>query len=285
MPTPGNYHTHNRWCDGKGEIADVIAAAIAARLSQIGITSHAPVPFPTAYSMPLANLPAYRAEVLRQRDIHRDRIDVLLGLELDAMPDLLAFNQANILTHHFDYIVGSVHFIRRADGRLWPLDASDDLSAQVLARRIRRRHPPPQRSLLPRSRQPRHLPRRHHGRPIPIAACASGTAQRRALPSTKPSPGTAPADDTLHALAKTDRIIELSTGGWRRGLEEPWPSLWVIRRCRELGIRMTLNSDSHHPDQIAYDYDRALDVLRATGHRSIARFNPSTQQGEPTPLE
>lgn len=283
MPSPGNYHTHNRWCDGKGEIADVIAAAIAARLSQIGITSHAPVPFPTAYSMPLANLPAYRAEVLRQRDIHRDRIDVLLGLELDAMPDLLAFNQANILTHQFDYIVGSVHFIRRADGRLWPLDASDDLFAQLLHEEfdgdIRPLSEAYYRAVANLATYPGVTMVGHLDRGVRL-----WNRSGRYLDETQPW-YRALVDDTLHALAKTDRIIELSTGGWRRGLEEPWPSLWVIRRCRELGIRMTLNSDSHHPDQIAYDYDRALDVLRATGHRSIARFNPSTKQWEPTPLE
>lgn len=283
MIAPGNYHTHNRWCDGKGEILDVIEAAIAAGLSQVGISSHAPVPFTTTYSMSLANLPAYRADVLRQREIYRDRIDVLLGLELDAMPDLREFNQANILTHAFDYIVGSVHFIRRADGRLWPLDASDDLFAQLLREEfhgdIRPLSEAYYRAVANLATYPGVTMVGHIDRGVRL-----WNKGNRYLDETQPW-YRALVDDTLQALAKTDRIIELSTGGWRRGLEEPWPSIWVIRRCRELGIRMTLNSDSHHPDQIAYDYARALDVLRETGHRSIARFNLSTQQWEPTPLE
>ena len=79
--------------------------------------------------------------------------------------------------------------------------------------------------------------------------------------------------------------MELSTGGWRRGHADPWPSVWIVRRCRELGIRMTVNSDSHHPSQVAYDYDRARAVLRETGHREIARFNTETRAWESVALD
>ena len=46
-------------------------------------------------------------------------------------------------------------------------------------------------------------------------------------------------------------------------------------RARDLGIRMTVNSDSHHPSQLTYDYGRALALLRETGYREIARFDPA----------
>jgi histidinol-phosphatase (PHP family) len=270
VPHLANYHTHNRWCDGQGEIADVIEAAIAAGLAQVGITSHAPIPAiatyavpPTTYAMPLANLLAYRQEVLRQRDRYRDRIDVLLGLELDALPDWRDHNQTAILAHGFDFTVGSVHYIRRPDGRLWPLDQSDAIFAQLLAEEYRG-------DIRPLSED--------YYRAVAALADYPGVEiighLDRAL-----------IDDTLQTLAKTDRIIELSTGGWRLGLADPWPSTWIVRRCRELGLRMTLNSDSHHPSQIAYDYARARALLHHTGHHEIARFNPTTHTWEPTPLD
>src|SRR3954464_1949233 len=117
----GNYHTHSRWCDGQGEIAEVIEAAIGAGLSQVGISSHAPVPFAASYALPLADLPGYRAEVLRLREVYRGRIDVLLSLEFDALPQLLPFNR-ELLSHGFDYGIGSVHFLDADDdGHPWPL--------------------------------------------------------------------------------------------------------------------------------------------------------------------
>jgi histidinol-phosphatase (PHP family) len=279
----GNYHTHSRWCDGQGEIADVIEAAIAADLAQVGITSHAPVPFTATYAMPLADLLAYREEVLRLRAVYRDRIDVLLGLEIDAMPDLREFNQLHILAHGFDYTVGSVHFIRRSDGQLWPLDATEDLFAQLLHEEF--------------DGDIRPLSEAYYAAVAALADYPSvaiiGHLDRgvrlwnkggRYLDESQPW-YRALVDNTLRALAKTDRIVELSTGGWRRGLEDPWPSAWIVRRCRELGLRMTLNSDSHHPSQIAYDYDRARQLLRDTGHREIARYNLATNTWEPAPLD
>lgn len=271
----GNYHTHSRWCDGEGEIAEVIEAAIAAGLAQVGITSHAPVPFAATYALPLANLRAYRAEVLRLREVYRDRIDVLLGLELDALPFLRDHNQAAILAHGFDFTVGSVHFVRTLpDGQPWPLDMTEELFARLLREEFGG-------DIRPLSEEYYAL----------VAALADypgvdiiGHIDRgvrlwnvggRYLDESQ-GWYRALVDDTLHTLAKAGRIVELSTGGWRRGLEDPWPSLWVVRRCRELGIRMTINSDSHRPDQIAYAYDRALDALRDAGFRSVARFDTAT---------
>ena len=272
----GNYHTHSRWCDGKGEIAEVIEAAIAADLVQVGITSHAPVPFPSIYALPLANLRAYREEVLRQREIYRDRIDVLLGLEIDALPDLLEFNQREVLALGYDFTVGSVHFVRKTpDGQPWPLDLTADLFDQLLREHfggdIRRLSEEYYRLVAGLADYPGVDIVGHMDRGVRL-----WNAGNRVFDESQPW-YRAQIDDTLRALAWTDRIVELSTGGWRRGLEDPWPSVWVVRRCRELGIRMTVNSDSHHPSQIAYDYDRALAVLRETGHREITRFDPATK--------
>ena len=130
-----NYHTHNRWCDGQAEVAAVVEAALAAGLTQIGISSHAPVPFRAGYALPLDRLDAYRAAVLAARDIYRDRITVVLGLEIDALPELRPFNAA-ILARGFDYAVGSVHFQRTDDaGEPWPLDRSAARFAALLRAR------------------------------------------------------------------------------------------------------------------------------------------------------
>jgi histidinol phosphatase-like PHP family hydrolase len=48
---------------------------------------------------------------------------------------------------------------------------------------------------------------------------------------------------------------------------------------------MTLNSDSHHPNQLTYDYDRALAELRAAGFRELAQFNLATKAWQRTPLD
>lgn len=277
MGVLGNYHTHSRWCDGEGEIAEVIDAAIAADLAQIGITSHAPVPFTATYALPMADLRAYREEVLRLREAYRGRIDVLLGLEIDALPELREFNQREVLDLGFDFTVGSIHFVRTLpDGQPWPLDASAELFERLLHERfagnIRQLSEEYYQLVATLADYPGVDIIGHMDRGVRLWN-GSGQFFDEAQPWYREQ-----IDATLRALGEAGKIVELSTGGWRRGLSDPWPSAWVVRRCRELGIRMTINSDSHHPSQIAYDYDRALALLQGAGYRAIARYDLATRE-------
>ena len=268
----GNYHTHSRWCDGQGEIEDVVRAALDAGLCQVGISSHAPVPFPATYALPSPDLAAYRAEVLRVRDAYRGRIDVLLGLELDALPALRAFNRDEVLSPGFDYGIGSIHFLRTDDaGQPWPLDASNERFAALLAHHF--------------GGDIRALVAEHYHLIADLAGYPGvdivGHLDRGVKLwnvgdryfSEDASWYRAAVEDALRALAATGTIVELSTGGWRRGLSAPFPSPWIVRRCRALGIRVTINSDAHHPTEIVDAYDRALAVLRETGYGEIATFD------------
>jgi histidinol-phosphatase (PHP family) len=257
----------------------VVAAAVAAGLTQIGISCHAPVPFPATYAMPLAQVRHYRDEVLRVREVYAGQIDVLLGLELDALPALRAFNRDELLALGFDYTVGSVHFQREDDtGQPWPLDMSDERFAALLREQyggdIRALAEEHYRLIAELADYPGVAIIGHIDRGVKL-----WNAGDRYFSEDAPWYRAA-VEEALRALAATDRIVELSTGGWRRGLPDPFPSPWIVRRCRDLGIRMTVNSDAHHPSQLTYDYPRALALLRETGHREIARFDPARGRWE-----
>lgn len=278
-----NYHTHNRWCDGQGEIEEVVEAGLAAGLTAIGISSHAPVPFRASYALPLDHLRAYRAEALRVRDQFAGQIDVLLGLELDALPELRQFNQEKVLALGFDYTIGSVHFQQTDDaGAPWPLDHSDARFGGLLRDRY--------------AGNIRALVEEHYARIAALADYPGVDIVGHIDRGVKLWNGTgiyfsedapwyrAAVESALRALATSGRIVELSTGGWRRGLPDPFPSPWIVRRCRELGVPMTLNTDSHHPSQLVFDYPRALALLRETGHAEIARFELATGAWAMAPL-
>ncbi len=278
-----NYHTHNRWCDGEGEIEEVVRAALDAGLRQVGISSHAPVPFPAAYALPLGSLAGYRAEVLQVRERYRDRITVWLGLELDALPELAGYNRDWVLSRGFDYCLGSVHFLGRDDeGMPWPLDESDERFAALLAARyggdIRALVEDYYRLIAGLASYPGvdivgHLDRgavlwneggRYFGDDAPWYRAA--------------------VERALQALAAADKVVELSTGGWRRGLGAPFPAPWILRRCRDLGIRVTPCTDAHRPEQIAYCYADALALLCETGHREVAVLDPASGRWVMEPL-
>lgn len=267
-----NYHTHSRWDDGVGEIEDVVEAALDAGLRQVGISGHAPVPFDTSYALPLATLRAYRAEVLRQRDLYGGRIAVLLGLELDALPALREFNRRQVLALPFDYCIGSIHYLDVDDaGRPWSLDESEERFAALLTARydgdIRRLVADYYQLTAGLATYPGVAIVGHLDRGVKL-----WNAGDRYFGEDAPWYREA-VDGALHALAASGTIVELSTGGWRRGLEDPFPSPWIVHRCRRLGVRLTVNSDAHRPEEIVDGYDRALALLRDTGHREVALFD------------
>src|SRR6476620_12555120 len=98
LPIRSNYHTHCHYCDAEGEIEAYVESAVAAGLVSYGVSSHAPLPQETGWTMRLADLPRYLADVRRVRDAYRDRIPVYVGVELDYVPGLEAFHREQIFS-------------------------------------------------------------------------------------------------------------------------------------------------------------------------------------------
>ncbi len=62
--------------------------------------------------------------------------------------------------------------------------------------------------------------------------------------------------ETLDFIAARGLAIELSTAGWRKPVNELYPSDEIIRLAMAKGIRFTTASDAHSPVQLGENYDR-----------------------------
>ncbi|HVB63998.1 MAG TPA: histidinol-phosphatase [Nitrolancea sp.] len=262
-PIGSSYHTHSHYCDGQGQISEMIEAAIDAGLSEIGISSHAPVPFATDWTIPPDRLAAYAAEVHELEQRYRDRIKVRFGLEIDYIPhaEVAAFQQSMIFPLGFDYFVGSVHFL----GHRYPpgdFDGSDqefreildeeyagDIAAMVTDYYQRMSQVP----TIPGVKIIGHLDR-----------IKRWNAGHRYFSGDEPWYREA-VEQTLQSLATFGTIVELNTSGWRNGLGEPYPSSAILARCGELGIPITINSDAHTPGDVVAGFDQAHTLLADLG--------------------
>ena len=260
-------HTHNTFCDGAGFIEAYVRAALAARLPAFGASSHMPVPWTTEYAMRLDALPAYVAEVRRLQAMYGGQIEVYLGLELDYRPGIESFAAEHLAPLGLDYLIGSVHYIGELDGAPWSFEHSAETFATGFERLYNgdaRRLAEDYYALV---RQAAHVP----GVSIVghIDRIKMFNADNRFLDDDAPWYRDI-VDATLADLAGVGTIVELNTAGWRRDCRSPFPAPWIVRRCAERGIPMTLSADAHVPEQVAFRFAEGADLLRAAGHTHIA---------------
>lgn len=266
-PIRTSYHTHSHYCDGEGEIADVVEAAIDAGLNEIGISSHAPLPFATDWNMPVDQLPNYVEEVNGLRRRYRDRIRVLLAAEIDYIPtdDVARFQMKELFPLGFDYFVGSVHFLgqrkppRGFDGteeefrELLFEEYDGDIESMATEYYTRMQGV----LTIPQVKIVGHLDRIKRWNAKHNYFSGDESWYRAAV------------ERTLEAIAASGRIVELNTSGWRQGLGEPYPSEAILRRIAELHIPVTVDSDSHTPGDVDAGFAQAASLLANLGIQPV----------------
>ena len=73
-------------------------------------------------------------------------------------------------------------------------------------------------------------------------------------------------DEILRQLIAHGKGIELNMAGFKYGLGHPNPTEEILHRSRELGGEIiTIGADGHAPDQIAWDFDKVPQLLKAAG--------------------
>lgn len=74
-------------------------------------------------------------------------------------------------------------------------------------------------------------------------------------------------------LIERNKGIEINTSGFRQGLDEPLPSLEILKMYKSMGGNIiTVGSDSHNPIDIGRDFEKAYDMLKMAGFDGIYTF-------------
>ncbi len=112
-----NYHTHTVFCDGKNTAEELVLRAIELGCPEIGFSGHSYLEVGSDWSMSPSATAEYKREVLRLREKYADRIKILLGVEQDYYSDTP--------TDGYDYVIGSVHYVKK-NGEYLCIDKSRD---------------------------------------------------------------------------------------------------------------------------------------------------------------
>jgi histidinol-phosphatase (PHP family) len=179
-----------------------------------------------------------------------------LGIEMDFVAgreDLIADLLAG---HEFDYVVGSVHFL--ADGAvdhdvfdIWSHDGDPD--------RVWRRY---FEALAEAARSGLFDVLAHPD-------LIKYWGDRRPRPERDPRFYYEPA---VEAIAESGIAVEVSTAGLRKPVREIYPAPELAEMCVEAGAAFSLSSDAHVPEDVGYEYERAVAAMREWGIGEIAVF-------------
>lgn len=80
-----NYHSHSLYCDGRANMEDFIRFALSEGFTSYGFSSHAPLPFSTAWTMEWDAMDDYLAEFHRLKAKYTGQIELYIGLEIDYL--------------------------------------------------------------------------------------------------------------------------------------------------------------------------------------------------------
>lgn len=254
-PLACSVHTHATLCDGRNTPEEMAAAAYAAGVKYFGVSchSHTPIPQDEGCVLP-AGMTGYRDEVLRLRQEYAGRMEVLLGIEWDS--------QSDITPEGFDYWIGSVHYLKGADGGYYAIDwgeeqltaCRDGLFGGDALAMVEGYFAEVARVAAKRPTILGH-----------IDLVTKLNAGNKFFDEDAPRYRAA-ALAALHAADPRATLLEINTGAVSRGYRtEPYPALFLLKEWRAMGGRIILTSDSHSAETVVYGYDQAAALAKAAG--------------------
>ncbi|MDO4458815.1 MAG: histidinol-phosphatase [Clostridia bacterium] len=110
-----NYHTHTTFCDGANTAEEMVKRAIELSFTTLGFSSH----MDPGEDVCIKDYDAYLKECYRLQEAYKDRLEILVGVELDNMMPKEAAEGT-------EYYIGSTHYFNIPGDELYAVDMSPD---------------------------------------------------------------------------------------------------------------------------------------------------------------
>lgn len=86
-------------------------------------------------------------------------------------------------------------------------------------------------------------------------------------------------DTVLKKLIEMGKGIEVNTGGLKHGLKYPNPCADILKRYKALGGEIiTIGSDAHKPEYVAYEFSQAEQILKDCGFKYYSIFKERKEE-------
>ena len=241
---PSNYHTHTCFCDGKHTPEEMVLEAIRLGCPEIGFSGHSYTFFDESYCMSKDNTKAYIAAVKAAQEQYGDRIKIWLGIEQDY------YSEES--TQGYDYVIGSVHYVKK-DGAYLSVDSSRD----GLIKKVQTFYGGDFYQFIEDYYETlADVYRKTRCQIIGHFDLITKFDQAGDLFDTRHPRYQAAAHKALTALLDAPAVLEVNTGAISRGYrDDPYPARDILDRWRAAGKKIIFSSDCHSKDHILFGYD------------------------------
>ena len=253
-----DYHNHTYFsadCDASAE--SMIEKAISLGLSYLCITDHMDPDMNFPDMDFTFDIPEYQKKHKEWKEKYKDRIQILTGIELGLQPHIAKDLTQILASGHFDFVIGSAHLCDGIDPyfpEYWVgktehegtyryfeyilecIQAFDDFDV--------------------------------FGHVDYIVRYGPTKAENYSYHKYKEI-----LDEILKALISKNIGLELNTAGLKYGLGFAHPHMDILKHYKELGGEIiTVGSDGHKPEHLAYDFDKVPAILKEAGFEYYTIF-------------
>lgn len=264
-----NYHSHCSFCDGRAPLEDFIQSAIAMGFTSYGISSHAPLPFPTHWTMEKEDVQAYLDEANRLKQKYASQIEFYIGMEIDYLNE-----ESNPAIDYFrrmplDYRIGSVHMMESAEGEIVDIDVSKEKFKELLS--------------LHFAGDLKGLVNAYFDKLMRMVELGGfdivGHADKMSYNAAYCQPDLLDQpwyNDRIRAyfgfIAERGLMVEINTKAYHtHGVFFPHQNYFPL--LKELKIPVQVNSDAHFPDRINLNRPEAFQLLKSVGITTVMELH------------
>ncbi len=254
-----DYHVHSCYSsDSKTPMVDMIEQAIHLGIKKICFTDHMDYDFPNKYNLPFVFNPMeYFDELSVLADKYKNKIKVLKGIELGLQPYLADRYQKLLREYDFDFVIASSHLVDQIDP-YHPEYWADKTSEEGIQRYFQ--------SIIENVNAFSGFQVYGH------IDYVVRYAPDKNLTYTYEKYADI-LDEVLTTILNAGKGIEVNTSGYKYGLGFTHPHTDVLRRYKELGGELiTIGSDGHKPEHLAYDFHLAEKMLLSLGFKYYVTY-------------
>lgn len=272
-----NYHSHCSFCDGRAPFEEFVKEAITQGFYSYGVSSHAPLPFPTQWTMEWEQMEAYLDEFKNLRSKYADEIELYVGLEIDYLNEESNPSVARFTELPLDYRIGSVHLLYDAAGEVVDIDCSPAVFKERVDRHF--------------NGDVLRVVRMYFDRLFRMVELGGfdilGHADKMHYNASYYHPGLldepwyeALMKDYFSLVASRGYLVEINTKAYDSlGTFYPNSRYWEL--MKEYQIKILVNSDAHYPERINAGRMEALRLLQAKGFATVAELHQGSWREVP----